>query len=285
MKITPIEDIDFGKRYARSQFSFINGKIKERRSSYYRIKNLLNYPDLCQAADFIDKNVYSKYKDLIFGNPLPKNYDELGVCEFSSTAKNFISEINWTLISIRKYAFQINLFILYKEDFEQNLLTGNYKEAEKYLDKIENEICFSLWTLENRFLLKELENKSPESKDLLNHFNSINKSESFTKSLANYLRIRAEKTLSVNRFHLDLKFALSKMTGFKKEEHTNYYLFKLSFLNHLDFANFGEIISYDFEHSIIDRYLNLRKVLSVLLTTANSKLDSLEEGKSVREYI
>jgi len=285
MKNTPKEDIDFGKRYARTQFSFLNGKIKERRSSFFRIKNLLNYSDLCQAVDFIDKNVYLKYKDLLYGNPLPKNYEELGVCEFSSTAKHFINEINWTLVSIRKYSYQINLFILYKEDFEKNLLTHNYREAEKYLDKIENEICFSLWTLENRFLLKELENKSSENKDFLNHFNSINKSDNYTKSIANYLSIRAERTLSVNRYHTDLQFALSKMNGSKVQEHTDYYLFKLSFLNHLDFTKFSEIVSYDFEHSIIDRYLNLRKVLSVLLTTTNSKLDSFEEGKLVRDYI
>ncbi len=285
MKNTPKEDINFGKRYAKTQFSFLNGKKKERRISYYSIKNYLNYPDLCQAADFIDKNVYSKYKNLIFGNPLPKNYEELGVCEFSHTGKHFVSEINWTLLSIRKYSFQINLFIIYKEDFEKCLLTGNYKEAEKYLDKIENEICYSLWTLENRFILKELENKSSENKDLLNHFNAINKSENFTKSIVNYLSIRAEKTLSVNRFHSDLQLALSKINGNKKQEHTDYYLFKLSFLNHLDFSKFSEIISYDFEHSIIDRYLNLRKVLSILLTTANLKTDSIEDGKQVREYI
>ncbi len=286
MKNIPIEDTDFGKRFARSKFSFLNGKkSKERRRAYYEIKTYLNYPELCQAADFIDKNINSKFKDLIFGNPLPKSYEELGVCEFSSTSKHLISEINWTLISIRKYTFQINLFIIYKEEFEKSLLIGDYKEAEKYLDKVENEICYSLWTLENRFLLKELENKSSESKDLLNHFNSVNLSDSLTKSLANYLNIRVEKTLSVNRFYSDLLSALSKMSGSKTLEHTDYYLFKLSYLNHLNFSKFTEIISYDFEHSIIDRYLNLRKLLSILLTTANSKLESIEDGKSVREYI
>lgn len=278
------EEISFGKRYARSQHAYLHSNLKERRRSYYKIKTHLNYPDLCQAADYIDKNVYIKYRDLIFGNSLPKNYDELGTGPASIASKNFIEEINWTLLSIRKFTYEINLYLIYKEDYEKNILIGNYTEAEKCLTKIETEICFSLWTLENRFLLKELENKSSENKDFLNNFNSTNKSENYTKSLANYLSIRAEKTLSVNRFHLDLQFSISKMTDYKKLEHTNFYLFNLSFLNSLEYQCFSEIISYNFEHSIIDRYLNLRKLLAILLTTSNN-FDNDKDRHQISEYI
>ena len=40
MKNTPKEDIDYGKRYARTQFSFLNGKIKntKRYLSNQRVK-------------------------------------------------------------------------------------------------------------------------------------------------------------------------------------------------------------------------------------------------------
>ncbi len=99
-KTSPKEDIDFGKRYARSQYSFIIGKPKDRRIAYYKIKSHLQYPDLCQAADFIDKNIPTKFKELIFGHPLPQGYSELGACEFSSITKSLFHEINWILISI-----------------------------------------------------------------------------------------------------------------------------------------------------------------------------------------
>jgi len=277
--------IDPGIGFARAQYPFILGKKKERRRAYWQIKDSLEFPELCQAADYIDKNINVRFKDLIFGNPLPKSYKELGKCDFPYTSKNFISEINWTLIAIRKYSYQVNLFLAYKEIYENHFLLGNYQEAEKYLDKIEEEVCFSLWTLENRFLLKEFTQSSSDNKQFLSEFNSENESEGITKSLAHYLSLRAERTLSVNRFNADLEFGLSKMESDRKEEHIDYYLFKLSFLNHLKFTKYVEIIAYDFPHSIIDRYLTLRKVLSNLLTTANQMVDKIEAEKTIKVYI
>lgn len=279
------DEIALGKRIARSQFSFIVGAKKDRRRAYYRLKNTLEYPALCAAADFVDRNIPENFRELMFGNALPKSYKELGKCDFSYTTEHFINEINWTLISIRKYAYQINLFLVYKELYETNLLLGDYEEAEKYLDKIEQEICFSLWTLENRFLIKEYNGSSADSKDFLSQFNEENQSDAYTKSLAHYLSLRAERTLSVNRFNADLELALSKIQGDKKQEHIDYYLFKLSFLNHLKFTNYVEIIAYDFQHSVIDRYLNLRKVLINLLTTANQMVEKVEDGKTIKAYV
>ncbi len=279
------KQVDIGLGFARAQFQFIVRKKEHRRKAYTQIKNSLEFPELCQAADYIDRNITAKFKELIFGNPLPNSYKELGKCEAVYASKNFISEINWTLIAIRKYSYQINLFIVYKEFYENCFLLGNYVEAEKYLDKIENEICFSLWTLENRFLIKEFAHSSTDNKEFLSDFNLINESEGVTKSLAHYLSLRAERALSVNRFNSDLEIGLSKIDGDKKLEHTNYYRFKLSFLNHLTYTQYVEILGYDFPHSIIDRYLNLRKVLALLLTTANQMVDKVEAEKTIRFYI
>lgn len=277
--------IDPGIGFARAQYPFILGKTKDRRRAYWQIKDSLEFPELCQAADYIDRNINVRFKELIFGNPLPKSYKELGKCDFLYTSKNFISEINWTLIAIRKYSYQVNLFLAYKEIYENHFLLGNYQEAEKYLDKIEEEVCFSLWTLENRFLIKEFTQSSFDNKQFLSEFNSENESEGVTKSLAHYLSLRAERTLFVNRFNADLEMSLSKMESDRKDEHTDYYLFKLSFLNHLQFTKYVEIIAYDFPHSVIDRYLNLRKVLSNLLTTANKMVDKVEAEKTIKGYI
>jgi hypothetical protein len=285
MKNTPKEIKDYGKKYARSLYTFLTGKRKESKSAFFNLKSHLNYPDLCQAVDYLEKNMHQRHKQNIFGNPLPKDYSELGVSEFTSPSKDMLIELNWVLISIRKYSYEINLFLIYKDDFERNLLIGNYKEAENFLTKIENEICFSLWTLENRFLLKELQGKSSENKDFLNHFNFVNKSNGLTKSLANFLSQRTERTLSVSRYNAELIGALSKLGKWKEKEHVDYYLFKLSFLNHLNYENFGELISYDFEHSIIDRYLNLRNVFSILITTVNQKYESVEGDKIIKDYI
>ena len=283
--VSPKEDIDFGKRFARTLYGHITGLPKDRRLAFIKLKNQLEYPDLCQAADFVDKNVNEKLKSEMFGNPLPKEYKDLGKCKISGSTENLISEINWTLISIRKYTYEISLFLVYKEYYENNLLTGDFEEAEKYLSKIEKEICVSLWSLENRFLLAEYTGGTPENKEFLSKFNEENGSEYFTKSLAHYLSIRAEKSLSVERYTVDLYNALNTLKAGKRKEHINYYLFNLSFLNNLTFDSYPEIIAYDFQHSVIDKYLNLRKTLFSLLTMANNMVDRVEDGKEIKGYI
>jgi len=149
-----------GVTFARNKFSYLTGNAGFQ-SKYYQsysskfleartfnsLKEELSFPELCDATDFLSKNIPKMYRGLIHGNPLPKSYDELGDCEsypffrYDRVLKKseLESEINWTLIGIRKFIFEINLFIIYKNLYEKELLTGNYGEAEKYLDKIENE--------------------------------------------------------------------------------------------------------------------------------------------------
>lgn len=277
--------IEPGISFTRAIYHQFFSEKKNRRRAFYNVKESLDFPDLCQATDFIDRNINNKFKEYLYGKPLPKNYSELGNSDFPYVGNDFISEINWTLISLRKYSYQVNLFLEYKQIYENNLLIGNYQEAEHYLTKIEEKICCSLWTLENRFLLKEFAESSAENKEFLSKFNEENQANGFTKSLAHFLSLRAERGLSVNRYISDLENSLHRMEGAKKQEHIDYYLFKLSFLNHLKFSKYIEIIAYDFPHSIIDRYLNLRKVFSILLTTSNAIVDKIEYGKTLKVYI
>lgn len=277
MRKTPEEELDFGKRFIRGQYGLLVGKPKNRLILISKLKDYLNFPDLSQAIDHLETNPYLRSIELIYGNPLPRSYEELGVCESIGTSEHISAEINWILISIRQYSYQLNLFLYYKEEYEAHLLRGNYSEAEQYLDKIENEICFSLWGLENRFLLKECENKSSENKAFLANFNLDNKSEGYTKSLAHYLSNRSERTLSVNRYNSDLQAALNRIVGGKKQEHIDYYFFKLSILNNFTFQKYPEILSYDSKHSILDRYLTLRNVLGILL--ADDPAESIDKDK------
>jgi len=280
-----ISDLHFGYTFARAQFSFITGQPKDRRVGYHQIKTLLRFPQLCEAADFVTRNIRPPFRELMFGNPLPKTYEALGKCGFSYPAESLIQEINWVLICVRKYSYELNLFVVYKERYEFHLLLGEYENAERFLTKIEEEICVSVWSLESRFLLMERKHGVDENKEFLSKFNEENNSERFTKALAHYLSLRAEKSLSVDRYNSDLRNDLETLRGMRKAQHQDYYLFKLSFLNNFDFQHFSEILAYDFHHSVIDRYLNLIKVLTSLLTSTNEVIGSIEGGETVKAYI
>src|SRR5882724_3822422 len=136
-------NLKIGKNVVRGQHSKIISSKSNRKSAYFRIKDSLNFPELCEAADYIDKNLNEKFKDPIFGRPLPKDLEELGKTEYIPATKNFSKEINWVLISARKYHPKLSLFLEYKQKFENYFLLFDYDKAEMYLNKVEKEICFS----------------------------------------------------------------------------------------------------------------------------------------------
>jgi len=290
------KSISEGVSYSRANFHLINGNAQKRNIAYFQLKQNLPFPELCNAVDFLTNNLHTSKKELLLGKPLPENYSELGFLkEFpllglysnsTLTSVELTSELNLVLIGIRKYKYEINLFLKYKETYEAYLLTGDYENADKQLAKIETEICYSLWSLENRFVLKELSGKASENKELLGQFNETNNSKGVTKYLAHYLSLRAEHSLSINRYFNDLELSLNNLKDTNiKEAFQNYYRFKLTFLNHIDFSNYGEIIALDFSHSIIDRYLNLTKVLTNLLAVS-SYLDETKEKKvALKNYL
>lgn len=261
------------KQYTSKEYSL------RKKVFFYKLKRSLPYPQLCNVVDFLDKNLPTHLKKLLFGNPLPNSYEGLGNTDifpfFKENTKqqiiipSFQSEVNWTLICIRKYTYQINLFLTYKKIYERELLLGNYQEANKYLDKIENEVCFSLWTLENRFLLKEMSNSSIDSKEFLNEFNKINQSKTYTKFLAHFLSIKSEKSLSINRYFSDLQLNFNHFKGELRNKHIDYFRFKLSYLNSIIYKHYQSILLIDFGHSIIDRYLSLVGVFTNILTLTN----------------
>lgn len=288
--------ISEGVSYSRANYHLINGSTKKRKIAYFNLKQNLQFSELCNAVDFLTNSLNTTRKELLLGKPLPENYSELGLLnelpllglytDKGLTPVELASELNLVLIGIRKYKYQINLFLKYKEAYEKYLLIGDYDNAEIQLTKIETEICHSLWSLENRFVLKEASGKASENKELLSQFNETNNSKGITKYLVHYLSLRAEHSLSINRYFNDLELSLNNLKDSDtREAFQNYYRFKLTFLNHIDFSNYGEIIALDFSHSIIDRYLNLTRVLTNLLAVS-SFLDETKEKKiALKSYL
>lgn len=281
------KNLPYGLSVSRAKYHNFIGKPKDRKKAFDDLKEVLNFSDLCHSMDFLERNLPVNRNQLIYGNPLPSEYSTLGnLIETPYLSENINAEINQCLIGIRKYRQEINLFLYYKELYEENLITGNYLEAEVYLDKIEKDICYSLWTLENRFVLFELSGKASENKKFLSSFNEENETKGITKSLAHYLSLRAEHSLSVNRYFNDLEIALANLQNNNtKEAFSDYYRFKLTFLNHTEFSNYAAILSLDFRHSIIDRYLNLTRVLTSLLAVSNFLTNEDPNHKTIKQYL
>lgn len=97
---------------------------------------------------------------LFYGNAQPSTIKELctnSILVNSNTGDSFKEELNWLLLSVRKYKDEILSFTAYKEEYDIALVTGKYTEAELCLDKIDEQLGVSMWSVENRLLLNELQ--------------------------------------------------------------------------------------------------------------------------------
>jgi hypothetical protein len=236
----------------------------------FTAKNSYNYSSLCDSIGNIAEGNYL-YK-FVYGNPLPKSYDQIGNLEekfWIPISPSLEQEINWSLLSIRKHKDAIILFLEYKKKYERALLLGNYEIADQYLHKIESEVCYSLWTLENRLLLLEQAGHPDEQKLFLSNFNKEAKGL-YVPFLASQFSNKTERNFSVPKYNSDLSALLSHLKGNVGNSHREYYYLKLNKFNFKSYSSYSQLLGYEAYHSIIDRYVTLCTVLKLVYTDKNS---------------
>ena len=158
-------------------------KDKNPRWSFSKLKYQYEYPQICRIIDSLPEN--SLYNSWIYGKTLPNNVGNIANAEIIYNGDNIEDEINWTLLSIRKYADEINQFVKLKKCYDIALLNGEYDLAENILDEIDRTISTSLWSIENRFLIIELKKGLKENTNFLNEINNQNE-KGFILCLAHF---------------------------------------------------------------------------------------------------
>lgn len=249
-------------------------KDKSPYSSFSKLKYSYEYPIICKIVDNLPN--YSLYNDWVYGKVLPHTIGEVGDSNIIVKKSNLESEINWIFISIRKYKDEINKFIEYKKNFEIALLSGSFEIAEELINKIETEICISLWSIENRFLIIEQRKGLKENTNFLNEINTKNKKH-FVQSLAHFFSIKAEKELSVNRYQVSfVKFFLPLIEKGYQEDF-EYYLFKLDPFLKGSYEHLSMILACENYNSIIDKYLTLLKIFQYSILSVTDTEKNLKE--------
>lgn len=71
---------------------------------------------------------------------------------YNPNCDNSIRElVVWGSYLLESYADKINVFLKYKDLYETSLFNGRYKAAHKWLSRIQNEVCTSMWECSKRF--------------------------------------------------------------------------------------------------------------------------------------
>lgn len=233
---------------------------RDKKKAFSRVKNQFSYPGLCILSEKLEK-ISSSFDKFIYGNPIPNNLESIGASHKNYRTDELKTEIDWCLISFRKYKTEIKLFLNYKEEFEKCFLLGDYNQAKKIVEKTNTEIGFSLWGIGAMFLTNEYLNKSVESKLLLSELNERNIDGVFTTSLADFISQRCERKLSAYKYDNDLYNSLNNIKSNINKSNKDYYLFQLNFFEIGEFTELKDIIGFDYCNSIIDRYITFRRLL------------------------
>src|ERR1043165_1538271 len=241
------------------------GKVlssKQRQNALNIFKNTLEYKILCLLADGVTTSI-KPLQFSFYGNALPKSIEELGKGDALYKAESVENEIKWMLLSIRKYAKELSLFLILKNEFEKNFLLGDYLKAENILESVLRETGYSLWYIEAKFLLLEYQNKSEAQKEFLSEINEANK-KGMIGTLSQFLSFRTEKNLSAYKYDSDIN-SIFKINKNQFENDTReYYLLRLNFYENYIKADYSAIVLFENCNSIVDRYLLLRDILRVL---------------------
>lgn len=235
----------------------IQGDFKK---GFHLLKDLNDFTAKCQTADRLAKisPAHTKY---IYGNPLPKAVQSLGAAELNFATKELAAELEWLVLSIRKYRVELNLFLTYKDDFEYNFLTGQLQAASEILDRCEKNLGLSLWSLTSKLLIYEYSDNAAEAKALVSTILENNTRGIFTSSLLNFISQKTERRLSAYRYDKDLNNAIQNVKSDLSKSNIEYYLFQLNFFEQDNFTQLKDIIGFDYTNSIIDRYLTFRKLV------------------------
>ncbi|MCO6446225.1 MAG: hypothetical protein J5I67_01160 [Ignavibacterium album] len=244
--------------------------------SFSNLKYLYDYSTLCRIVDKM--SMKGSFQKWIYGNPLPESISEIANTNINVTSKKLRNEINWILLSIREYKDKIQEFVEFKETFEIALIKGEYDRAEEILNTIEKNISYSLWSVENRFLLIELKKGLKENTGFLNNINSHN-NQPFIRCLSHFYSIKAEKELSVNRYEVSLFKFLIPLVENGNNADADYYVFKLNPFLRKTYAHLSEILGFENFNSVIDKYLSLLRVFQLLI------IQMSDDDKDLKEFV
>lgn len=252
-----IIDIQLGRNYIYSELN--------------EIRNSWNYKSIEYA---IQKIVSSNTKDCkkYRNGLLPTSYEELGESLLFTYKPNELEcELNWYIAHINNFKEQINLFLLYRNQYENFLILGKYEQALEMLNKINKEICVSIWGLDNLFILAESESGLEKNKEILANVNSKG-CNSWVSIFADLFSFKAEKGVNNRQYLHRIERLFSNVT----DDIKSFFEEKLYPIYNISMNNIYDLLYYNKRLSIIDMYNVLIKIFVRSISDSCLKEESFQ---------
>lgn len=242
---------------------------KSKKTSYFDLLYKIKYELSEYQANLILNKITNKQN--LLGIPFPKDYKDLRKSGNTYNIEKFEKEIIWYTKEIINNSELINKFLDYKNIFESSILKGDYDKSHEILDKIENEISVSDWSIAGKLLLSEFSGGFTKNKSVLGEIIDNSEINSFTELFARFYSNRAEKQLSFSKYHQDIL----NLTANLKPQIKEYILFKLNFFSYNGYSYFGSILNFENSASLSDKYEILINILIIILSTEKVNFELL----------
>lgn len=230
-----------------------------------------------QSARVLD-TINPELVDELLGNPIPLSYKDLRKSGGHKYTKSLYNELGWYTSAILRFSKEINQFLDLQQRFEIHFLNGEYTEAEKVLDDLDNTVCWSLWSIEKRLLLAEYGTADGTGREKI--FKFIEKDvERLVRINLSYYSTRVDRNLPTYRYALILDKFLERQG---KNVINDYFKFRLNTFDNVICQHPDVTLYLDSNLSIIDRYQTFIRVVTSML--CSSKKRELEY-KIVKEQV
>lgn len=149
-----------------------------------------------------------------------------------------------------------------QDQFENEFILGNYVKSEQLLNKIENEICKSIWSMEKRFMQEEYQNGLEGNKKFLKRVNEVN-NEPIIYFLSHFMSFKVEENTTFQQYYNNFQ---KLKESIKNEMLVSYLNYKLNYQYSLSNVEISNILMLEGTSSIIDRYLTTIKICKHIIT-------------------
>ncbi len=230
------------------------GKIPYNVNAFLSSSNGKEYETVAEIL--LTKKYFAETQKSLF----PKKYDAISTEAITGFADNLYKTVYWYSLIISKNSNFINDFIEHKGIFELNFLNGNFEEAEKELNYIENNICVSLWSLKNRVML--INYQENDSQKYIEELGLSGNSKAFAYLFSNLTDINCR----VDLYNKNLQKNLERLD----DDFKPFVLYYLSSVIDFTEKDYYNILKSSSTYSIIDIFILIKSILHTQLENNNS---------------
>lgn len=229
-------------------FSVINHhSLHSNRLETYKIYN----------AFIKDNNLYKKLREIYLPSSL-RAYNSKSMIYNDNLSER--DSIEWASFLIDLFSEELNIYLYYKEVYENLLFAEQYNEAHLILLKIESEVCNSLWLCGQKLMLEEQISGLEGNKKLLGKFVEQTKDNQIVNVLLEFYSYTSEKNMSYMNYQDKVKKFIESLQD--QEAIENYFNFKIN-MDYIDNIDYKPILQIDSQLSIIDLYNSYLEMVQI----------------------